>query len=279
MAEIGVTEIDATSQDLVAALVQETLKQSAVILPSVTNYSQFAVKGAKSVSIPRRDQFTAADKTENSALTAQEITFSADQIDLNKHKAVLASLEEIAAIQANVAVEAEIMMEMARELALQLDRDIYTELKLASAAAPDHRIAFANATDLQKVDILESRKLLNDQNVPQADRRLLVNPLHEKELLSIDDFVSTEKYGNSSAVMNGELGRLFGFSVLMSTVVEDNNVIAYHTSAVGYATQMAPSLKRQDDLPKLAEEFVLSWIYGSKVLDTGKRQVLVGTAT
>lgn len=279
--EIGVTEVDATRQALIASLVLETLKQKSVLIPTVTDYSSFAVKGAKSVGVPRRDTFSAADKSENTNLTAQELTFATDTISLEKHKAIYAKLERIAGIQSSVEVQAEIIKEMAAELALQVDKDIYAELKLASAAAPDHRVAFSNSgTDdtLGKADIIGGRKLLNIQNVPMENRYLLVNPLHESELLAIDDFVTAEKYGSAQGLQIGELGRLYGFTVIMSNVVDDKNVVAYHKTAVGHAMQLTPEFKQDFELISASDEYLLHVIYGNEVLDSGKRQVLLGTA-
>lgn len=282
MAEIGVTEVAAVQQALIASIVQDTLKQNSVLLGAVTNYSNLAAPGNKSVSISRRTQFSAADKSENTDLTAQEMTFATDTIDLTKHKAIYAKLERIAGIQAMPNVKAEIIKEMALELALQIDKDIYAQLILASASSPDHRIAFANAgTDdtLGKTDILEARRLLNVQNVPMGDRFLLVNPLHEKELLLIDDFVSADKYGSAQAVQLGELGRIFGMPVLMSNVVTDKKVVAFHRSAVAFAQQLAPEFETDKDLKAVADEFLMHVLYGAKVLDSGKRQVVLGTAS
>lgn len=276
MAEIGLTEVGATSQEIVASLVQEVLKQEAIILPTVTDYSAYAAQGAKIVDIPRRNQLAAADKAENTALTAQELTFAVDQIALNKHKAVYASLERIAQVQANVNVNAEVVLEMAKELALQIDKDLISELKAASASAPDHRVQFANTptNTIQAVDILEARKLLNLQIVPQADRFLLINPAQEKSMLQISNFIEVDKYGPNDALSNAELGRVYGFRVIMHTGLGDSEFVAYHKSAVGFARQLTPEFKTADDLPKVATQYLLHQIYGSKVLDSGKRQVL-----
>ena len=147
MAQISDTELVATKQDIVSSIVQETLKQRSMLLPTVTDYSAFAGKGAKQVDVPRRTQFAAADKTENTALTAQEMTFSVDSIALDKKKAIKADIELLESIQSAVDVEAQVIQEMANELALQVDRDIKTELEDASAAAPDHIIQLQGGTN------------------------------------------------------------------------------------------------------------------------------------
>lgn len=278
--EIGLTEVSATSMEVITSIIQDVLKQESILVPTVSDWSKYAIKGASTVSPPRRTQFAAADKTENTDLSPQTITFSKDQIALNKHKAVYGLIERIAEAQATVSVDSEVVKEMAAELALQLDKDIYVQLKLASASSPDHRVAFANASSLGKADLINARKLLNIQSCKPQDRFLLVNPLHESELLAIDDFIHVDKYGaTAQALSNGELGKLYGMTVLMSNVCEDNNVVVYHRSAVGYAVQLKPQFATAFLLKAVADEFLMHTLYGCKVLDSGKRQVLVGTAS
>ena len=275
MAEIGLTEVSATSQAVVANVVQMVLKQESVLIPTVSDWSRFAVPGASSVKAPRRTQFAAANKSENTPLVAQELTFSADTIDLNKHKAIYASLERIAGIQSMVDVQAEVLVEQAKELALQIDKDIITQLKLVSTAAPDHLLDYANTpTDtLQQTDILEARKLLNIQKVPLADRFMVISPDQEKAVLLLSDFVRADSYGTPDGLRNGELGRIYGFTVLMHTELAAVDSLFYHSSHVGYATQLNPEFKTDFDLKNVADEFLLHQLYGTRVLDLGKRGI------
>lgn len=280
--EIGVTEVSATSMEIISALVQETLKQKAMLLPTVSNYSQYAVKGSNIVSIPRRTQFAAADKTENTDLTAQVLTFAVDQIALNKNKAIYAALERIAELQATPDVEANIIQEMAAELALQVDKDIYAQLLLASAAAPDHRIAFAGGTGtFAQTDILEAARLLKVQSVPvPSDTWMILHPTEEKKMLLISDFVRADSYGNNpTALESGLLGTLYGIKVLVSNVATEDRVVVWHKSAVGFASMMQPEYRTDYKLISTSKEFLLQMIYGVSVLDSGKRQVLLGSAT
>jgi N4-gp56 family major capsid protein len=276
MAEIGTTEVSSIRQSLVSAVVLETLKQKSVLLPTVMDFSQYAQPGAFEVKVPRRNQFTAATKTENVALTAQELSFSADTISLNNHRAIYASLERIAGIQAAVNVEAEILKEMAAELALQVDKDIITELKLASAAAPDHRIA--NTGNIED-DVVEARRLLNLQVVPMMDRYAMFSPDREAALLKVDNFIRVDSYGaNAPALVTGEIGKLFGFTVLIHTGLAADESIYWHKSAVGFAQQATPEYQTSFDLAKVSQEYLLHHLMGQKVLDSGKRQVLFNTA-
>lgn len=278
MAQISTTEVSATSVQVVTSIVQEVLKQEAKLLPTIMDYSSFAVKGSDQVKVTKRTQFAAADKAENTALTAQEITFSVDSIALSKNKAIYAALERIGEIQATPNVESEIIMEMAKELALQVDKDIAVQLLLASAAAPDHRIAFAGAS-LAQADLLEARRLLNVQNVPMDNRFLGIAPDEEKAILSISDFVRADAYGSAGGLINGEIGRLYGMIVVMSNVFTAGTPVVYHKSAVGFAKQLDAEYSTDKDLKNSAKEYLLEQIYGVAVLDGGKRQVKLGSAT
>jgi N4-gp56 family major capsid protein len=275
MAEIGLTEVSATQQTVVASVVQQVLKQKSILLPTISDYSSYAGPGSVAVKVPRRTQFAAASKSENTGLTAQELTFAADTITLNLHKAVYASLERYAAATANVDVKAQILIEMAAELALQVDKDIITQLKLASTSAPDHLLDYANTpTDtLAQADILEARRLLNVQNVPMEDRFICISPDQEKAMLSIGDFVKADAYGNAGGLMNGELGRIYGFKVMMHTSLAAVDSLIYHKSAVGVAFGFAPEFGEVFSATKVADEMVLHHLMGASVMDSGKRQV------
>lgn len=278
MAQIGLTEVSATSMDVVASIVQDTLKQEAKLLPLIMDYSAFAIKGAANVKIPRRSTFAAADKAENTALTAQELTFAVDTLALDKNKAIYVALERVAELQATPNVEAEIIMEMAKELALQVDKDIAAQLLLASSSSPDHRVAFVGS-DVAQADLVNARYLLNVQNVPMDNRYLGIAPDQEKALLSISDFIRADAYGSAGGLVAGEIGRVYGMTVVMSNVFTAARAIVWHKSAVSFAQQLQPEYNTDVDLKNTAKEYLLQHVYGCKVLDSGKRQVLLGSAT
>lgn len=277
MAEIGITEVSATSQELVSSIVQETLKERAKLMPLVSDYSQFAQKGTNTVRVPRRTQFSAADKAENTDLTAQEITFASDTIDVSLHKAIYAKLEDFADFKSNVNVQAEIIQEMANEVALQFDKDVITELKLASAAGPDHILDYVDSAGdtLALADIANARALLNRQNVPMADRYMLISPEKEQDLLNIENFISAEKYASREGLIEGMVGRVFGFDVFVHTELAAEETIFWHRSAVGYAMGLNPSFEQDRDLKSASTEYLLQNLYGVEVLDSGRRQVLI----
>lgn len=277
MADMGLTEVAAAVMQEVSAQVQSELKQKSVLIPLVKNY--VAGPGMDTIKIPRAGGFTAADKAENTSLTAQVITFASDDLALNKHKAILARLEDIANLQAKPDVVGEILSRMASEMALAIDVDIVAQLELTSASAPDHRLAYADTVSLKQADILAARQLLHVQNVPFNECFIGVSAASEVSLLGIADFIRADAYGSASGLVNGQLGTLYGAKVVMSNVFDDAKTVIWHPSHVAFAMQQNMSLKVQDDLDNVAVKYMASQIYGSKVLDSGKRAVLLGSAT
>ena len=276
MADTGLTEVTATIEQMVAAEVQEVLTANVVIPGTIMD--QQVGPGIDRVKIPRFGNFSVDTKAENVDVTPQVNAFSTDDLLLNQHKVIQTKIEDIAELQSKVAVSNEYINQSGRDLAADMDLYCINELETGtSASAPDHRIAYAGSS-LAKADILEARKLLNEQNVPQGDRTLLVSPASESSLMSITEFTRVDESGGSAALRNGQIGKLFGFDVLMSSQVEDLKTMAYHRTAAAMARQLAPRVERQRKLQSLADLWSIDHIFGCKTLDSGKRQVLLGTA-
>jgi HK97 family phage major capsid protein len=274
MAIIGATDVGTTRQDLVSAVVQETLKAKSILIPTVLDYSSSVPAGSKSVYIPRRAQFTAETKVEDTDLTAQAMIFTQDQLTLS-HVGCLAEVEIIAELQSAVNVEAEVIKEAAEELAKKMDDLIIVQLKLASSASPDHILDYANSpTDtLQVTDIVNARMLLNKQNVPMGDRYMVISPDQEAAVLQLSNFIQAERYGNAEPVQNGEVGKIFGFKVLVHPSLSAADALFYHKMHSAFAVQLAPSFESMMNLPGIKKQYLLHTIAGSKVLQGGKAGV------
>lgn len=281
MADMGLTEVSAAVMKEVSQLIQTQLIQEAKLISTVQNFP--VAQGRDTVKIPRAGDFTVDAKAENTGLTAQVVTYATDDLAIDKHKAILVRLEDIAQIQATPDVVGDILGRMARQMALKIDSDIVACLEATSASAPDHRIVYTNSgTDntLGKADLLQARYLLHVQNVPFNECFIGVSPASEKNLLAIDDFVHVDKYGASAqGLMNGELGRLYGARVIMSNVFADAKTLVWHPTHAAFGLQEMIKFERDRDLVNVATVFLAQQLYGCKTLDSGKRGVLLGTAS
>lgn len=274
-----VTETASAGFDLVASTVQSYLQQESKFLPLVTDYSNLVVKGSKSVAIPRSGGFTVGAKSENTAVDAQIVTYAQDQIALTSHKVVQFLLEDIADMQAAPAIVEDMLMKAGKDLAREVDQTIINALELPSASTPDHRIAYAGTTVIAEADILDARELLIDQYIDPRECVLAVSPAQEKAMLKIANFIQAERYGNNEPIFNGEIGKVFGVKVIVHTDIEDLKSLMFHKSALGIAFQQGMKIEKQRDLANLGDRWSISHLYGTKLMDSGKRAVLIGTAS
>lgn len=270
----GVTETSAAALANVSAIAQSYLVQNSVLLPTVTDYSYLAVKGASTVKIPKfASGFTVGAKAENTALERQTIAASADTITL-AHKAIAFGIEKMASKMTMVDVAKEYVLRATKDLALDLDNQILTELKLASSSNPDHQHVFIDTSGdvIAKGDILKARKNLVDQNLNPRECYLGFGSEKESELLNLADFIQAERYGSNMPIMAGEIGMIYGMKVIIHTSITDY-MVAWHPSAVGYAFSQNIELDFDKDILNVGTNYVLDFIFGAEVLDSGKRCV------
>jgi len=279
MADMGLTEVAATVEERISAQIQMQLIETAKLIGTVQNFSALAQKGNDVIKVPRAGNFTVQDKAENTAVTPQVLTYATDDMTLDKYKVIQVLLEDDAELNAKPDIVADIIGRMAKQMALQVDTDIVAALEATSAAAPDHRIAYANATSLAQADILEARRLLHIQNVPFNECFLGVSPGSEKNLLAIADFVRADSYGDAAGLRMGELGRIYGATVVMSNEFDDAKTIVWHPTHAGFAMHREARFEQDRQLDKLANLYSVSQKYGTLTMDSGKRAVLLGSAT
>jgi len=274
---MGVTETQASAMAQVSNMAQLYLQQASKLIPTVSNYSNLAVKGSSSIKLPRSGGFTVGAKGENVKVDSQAITYVADTINLNQHRVVQFLLEDIADEQATIAIVQDSLMKASADMAFDIDKLIKAQFDSASASSPDHVIQYTDAAGeiIALSDILAMRKLLVDQNIDPRESFLGVGSSKERDMLGIDGFISSEKYGSNQPILNGEIGQVYGMKVIVSNVFDANDSYAWHPSAVGFAFQQGVRTQREYDLANLATRYSLDYLAGFSVLDSGKRVVKI----
>lgn len=87
--------------------------------------------------------------------------------------------------------------------------------------------------------LLEARKVLNDANVPKADRICLVGSGVELAILDDEHLHKFDQSGSDDAFREAQIGRIAGFLVVQSNSIGENEMYVYHRSALAFA-QLAP---------------------------------------
>lgn len=268
------------TDEVLSAFIQAVLVEQAVLMPSILDRSADAAQGVSSIRIGRRGKLSAESKSEDGSYTAKEFEWSEDKLELNKQEGVYVEVSDLGDIQSALANEPAILQASAEALVESLEKKIIAELKKCSDDAPDHQINWATASTIALDDILEARQLLREANVPMngMDNFIAISPAQEKQMLKMDSFIDASKYGSPDVLLNGEIGKVFGFRVLVSNHVDANEAVIYNREHVAFARQEAINFDSQKFLKEGKTGYRLQTTYGLKVLDDGKRGVLLENA-
>lgn len=107
-----------------------------------------------------------------------------------------------------------------------------------NSLTPSHTVTTEDPADgsIRKA-IIELRKALNKSDVPQTGRVLVIGVDVEAFLLQDPNLSRAADAGDSSALRAAEVGRLYGFRVVVSNSIEPNRMVAFHPSAYTLVTR------------------------------------------
>ena len=287
MADVIVTSAGATSateNDVILSIVQDELLREAKLRPTVMDLSSRVKKGDISVSVPKFTTSFSGPAAQNpdgqTTTDFQSPVFGVDKLDLDDWVTLPYRVPDRVSTQSVIPLEAELAKSAGQQMGIYIDDQIIARLREPSASAPDHLIDLdGNATSgvqtaITLGGISTARMLLNKQNLPQSDRWLVISPDQEKNLIDLDNFKQADKYGSREALLDGEIGRIYGFRVMVHNGLDANEAFAYHNSCCAVAMQQEVRFEtRRADLRLQATDYSFALGMGSKTMDGGKRQV------
>jgi hypothetical protein len=114
------------------------------------------------------------------------------------------------------------------------------------SAAPDHTINSVTLGVYALADILASKELLDNQNVPQANRHKVLGAGPLNDIFNIAGFTSSDFVASGSPLASGQLpAQLVGFMPHFTTVV-GSVVYDFHSSYFTMASQKGVEVKEYD---------------------------------
>lgn len=289
MADVIVTSAGATSvteNSVINSIVQSELLRSAKLRGTVNDYSSLASKGDKEIVLPK---FTtsfggpAAQNADGSTnVDFQSPVIGSDTISLDQWTNLPFRIPDRVSMQSKVNLEADLAKSAGQHYGNYMDDLIIAELKLASAAAPDHLLDIdgADATNVASAITLAAiskcRMLLNKQNAKADDRFLVISPDQEKVIIDLDNFTHADKYGSRQALLEGEAGKIYGFRVIVHNGLTANEALAYQKDACGIAVQKEVKFESQRaDVRLQATDYSFSLGMGAEVLQGGKLNIFM----
>lgn len=213
--------------DIWSARILTALSRKAVA-GGITNrdYEGDIKGGGDSVKITSFVDPTIGAYTAHTDITVEDIDDATRALLIDQQKYFAFELDDVERAQVvNAgAVMAEVTKRAAYGLANTLDTFLLTTLAAgASAAAPDHQVAeatIATAADAY-VALVDWGILLDQADVPDDDRFVVVTPAFHGKLLKDDRFVKAGDDASATTRLNGRVGEAAGFEIFKSNNLPD----------------------------------------------------------
>lgn len=270
MAIHGNTQIGPTKMDIIAAAVQKELKFAAKLSPLFTDFSAFAVKGAKSVSIPKLGSLTVENRASGVEGTPQVAAATADKLDLDIRAYISFIVDPQDAVQSVLDWE----MVLAERAGSAHGRYVDSQLVAALTTYKGYDLGLAAIT---RDGVIDARKQLLKNDFAQEELSLVISVAQESEMLKIAEFTQAQIYGTSN-VPAGLIGRVYGVPVYVSNALADAEAFMCAKSALGYAFQRAPVAAEQayNQAGVGAKLIATEQLFGIKGLQLDEKGVAAG---
>ena len=262
--EIDDTSLASTKQEVITEIAQRALISASVMMPTMMDVSNRAVKGSKQVSLPKNTSlFTVENRATGVAGTNQDLTFGKDTMDLDIRAHIQWLVDADDEVESRLDVQRELIDRASREHARDFDARVFTEMEAAA-------IVTTTAGDISQDVVLEMRQVLCQNKAMMNDLWLDLGCDQEAIMLKIDPFVSAEKYG-SAIIPQGVLGAIYGVKVVSSPELSAQQFFMHERAGIAFALQRAPAFDEspQPQFGVGAKLQVLAQKYGIQALQLG----------
>jgi len=191
------------------------------------------------VNVTKRGTVNVQQKVEGADIVPEAPSNTKVPIVLNEHWYVSWAVEDTASATA-VQSAVDYVEDAMDALAEKIEGTVF-----ALYASIANTVGVAG-TDLTEATILAARKQLNDQRCPVSGRNLIISSKDETALLELDKLTDVDRSGTPQGLREAMLGRLYGFDVYMSQLVEEvagvptTHNIAFHRNAFMMAFRPMP---------------------------------------
>lgn len=240
------TELDGITPELWSAAFYPTLLEKMPFNDSVSRDYEGEIRALGDiVNINDFPQFDLAQEIlEDERADADSISANKQQLVINKQLVKDYILTKRALTQSLDAQNA------LRDLALhsimkKMQQIIIAEI-VPSASAPDHQIAYDSSTTLALADILEAKELLDNQDVEETGRVMIVGAAQYNDLFNITGFTSRDYIPAGSPITSGAIQTpVLGFQFKWTSEAANVSYF-FHPIFLTMAVQQTPEVNLYD---------------------------------
>lgn len=269
-----------------SGLMLSSLKKSLVFAgPAVTNRNyegeirnQGDTVRVRSVSRPTISTYNKGVTT----ITPEQLTDAQRALTIDQSKYFAFEVDDIDAAQSPGGELDEGLMEAVYGLRDVADQFVAAKYSEAQAANQIGTVSVTSA-DLAYTQLRKLKVVLDEADVPDEGRYVVVPPWYHGLLLENSKFVDASAYGSTRPIINGEVGEALGFRVLKSNncvnvTGDDWAVMAGVPGAIAYAEQInkVESYRPQDSFSDALKGLHL---YGAKVMRPNAIATVIASET
>lgn len=278
----GVTQAAVFIPELWSDEVIAAYKANLVMAALVTNFNHQGKKG-DTLHLPKPGRGSASAKSAATIVTVQSDIEPETTISINKHYEYSRLIEDIASVQSLDSMRQFYTDDGGFALATQVDTDLLTQTNTlqggAGTAAWDKAVIASDGTTdytgtneaaIADAGIREMIQTLDDANIPQRDRVMVIPPVAKNSMLGIARFTEQAfvgEVGMANSIRNGRIGNVYGVEVFVSTqcptATGDARIgVLMHKSAIALVTQVDVRVQSQYKQEYLADLLTVDCIYG-----------------
>ncbi len=270
------------SDDVIAAY-----KKNLIIANLVTKINHVGKKG-DTIHIPKPGRGSANAKVAESTVTLNTDTATELTLSIDQHYEYSRLIEDIVGVQAIDSYREFYTNDAGYALAKLVDDRLWAQMETLQGGGAlgtgtwtgaviggDGSTAYTdgspNGSPLTDIGIRKMIQTLDDDDVPQTDRNLIIPPVERNTLMGIERFTEQAfvgEVGPGNTIRNGMIGDVYGIQVYVSsnspTIATDTRAGALlHKDAIVFIEQMAVRSQTQYMQVHLADLFTADTIYGS----------------
>ena len=266
-------------------------KKNLIIANLVTKINHNGKKG-DTLHIPTPTRGVAAIKAAEEQVTIQANVEAKVDITIATHYEYSRIIEDIVAVQAIDSYRAFYTDDAGYALATKVDTDLFAQAEglqtgtVGGTGASSWEVAViggdgttaytgnsSNATTLTDVGIRKMIQTLDDADVPQTERYLVIPPVERNTLMGLARFTEnafTGEVGQGNTIRNGMIGDLYGIQVYVTsncptasgTSDTDRVGLLMHKDALVFVEQMTVRTQTQYLQQWLGDLFTADTLYG-----------------
>lgn len=239
--------INAFVPEVMSAQLLVELEQTYVYAQGTNrNYEGEISQYGDTVRIVSLNEPTIGTYSAHNDITVEPVSDSDQILVIDQSKYFAFEVDDIEQRQAR----GNVMDEQARKSGYELAgvTDTFLANLMKTGVAGSNQLSQVNHDSAALIDMIIAMKVrLDEENVPTRGRWLVINPSMHALLLHSPQFVRVDESGTSQALRNGQVGRAFGFDIVLSNnAPATSGTPSTHTAIAGYdgATTFAEQIAK-----------------------------------